>query len=90
MTLKTILLGAFMASMNMVMGAAVSNGECGAPKPTEEHIAIAKEMALNESMISTSEFAALPNINVPVYVHVVSRSNNEHPKVSPAFIKHHH
>ncbi|GAB0136994.1 hypothetical protein EsDP_00005277 [Epichloe bromicola] len=37
-------------------------------------------MALNESMISTSEFAALANINVPVYAHVVSRSNNEHLK----------
>ncbi|KAK2591340.1 hypothetical protein QQS21_010964 [Conoideocrella luteorostrata] len=79
MALKNILLiAASMAAA--VMGAAVNNGECGAPEPTEEHIAVAKLMAVNETMINANEFAAQANVNVPVYVHVVAKSKNEYAK----------
>ncbi|KAG5924852.1 hypothetical protein E4U42_004537 [Claviceps africana] len=73
---KAILLFASVL-VSMVLGAAVNNkGECGAPEPTEEHISVAKEMALNESRTSFSDdFALLTDVNVPVYVHIVSAKN---------------
>lgn len=57
-----------------VMGAAINTqGECGTPEPTEEHIAMAKQMSLNETMFSGNSFAAQANVNIPVYVHVVAK-----------------
>lgn len=73
MALKTALLlaGSMAAS---VMGAAINNrDECGAPDPTEEHIAITKQLVLNETMFTDNEFAAQANVNVPVYVHIVAK-----------------
>lgn len=59
----------------MAMGRVVNTkGECGAPEPTEEHISIAKQLSLNESMVAFNSFATQANVNVPVYVHVIAKS----------------
>ncbi|KAG6011425.1 hypothetical protein E4U43_008317 [Claviceps pusilla] len=85
MTRKAIFLLAS-TIISMVLGVAVTNkGECGAPEPTEEHIAVAQEMARNESKISINNFAVLDKIHVPVYVHVVSANKKEYPKVGLRF-----
>ncbi|KAG6010017.1 hypothetical protein E4U21_000459 [Claviceps maximensis] len=85
MTRKTIFLLAS-ALISMVLGAVVTNkGECGAPEPTEEYLAMAEEIAFNESKISFSDFSIIEDVNVPVYVHVVSLNKNEHPKVGLRF-----
>ncbi|KAG5980631.1 hypothetical protein E4U55_003813 [Claviceps digitariae] len=73
--------------VSTVLGVAVTGkDECGAPEPTEEHIAVAKEMALNESKVLLSDFALLSDINVPVYVHVVAANENQYLEVSLCFV----
>ncbi|KAG5952636.1 hypothetical protein E4U53_000329 [Claviceps sorghi] len=80
----TLLLASVLVSM--VLGAAVNDkSECGAPEPTEEHISVAKEMALNESRISFHNFALLADVDVPVYVHVVTANKNQFSKVGIRF-----
>lgn len=62
----------------VAMGHAIHKEDCAAPPPTEEHIAIAKEMGLNETMFANEGFSlqAQANVEVPVYIHVVAKSKS--------------